>query len=91
MIPLTVTPDVDRAPWHDLADRIHPDAVSDDRPMPHLRRIGLLRNGMASGRASVAIAVELGDGRVVLAETSYRLWRVAVAALAAAAEEPLDD
>lgn len=91
MIALTITPDIERAPWSDLQARIHPDAVG--RPLAQIARVGLLRNGTDSGRATVSIAIELNDGRVILAETTYRLWRMAVIALAAtpaAAEETLD-
>lgn len=84
--PLSITPDIERAPWNDLS----PAAIGHGQ----LIRVGLLRNGMTSGRASVGLAVRLEDGSVVLAQTSFRLWRAAARALEAspvAAEEPLDD
>lgn len=41
-----------------------------------------LGGGMASGRASVSIRIDLPDGRVVLTETSLRLFKAAADALA---------
>ena len=48
-------------------------------------RIGLaaLAGGMASGRPSVSIRINLPDGRVVWAQTSLRLLQVAVGAFTA--------
>lgn len=48
-----------------------------------VQMIGLER-GMVSGLPSVAIMVQLADGQVVFAETSYRLFKIAADALAAA-------
>lgn len=42
-----------------------------------------LDGGMVSGRASVSIRIDLPDGRVVLTETSLRLFKAAADALAA--------
>ncbi len=87
---LDVSPDIEQDPWTELAD-------------PQLRRrlrrgtltkVGLLRNGTQSGRATVSLLAYLDDGTPVLLETTLRLWRVANAALMATpivAEEPLDD
>lgn len=41
-------------------------------------RLGMLPDGMSSGKPSVAIAITLEDGRVVLAETSYALLKAAI-------------
>ena len=37
-------------------------------------RIAALRKGMISGKTSVAIGLDIGKGRAVLAETSLRLF-----------------
>ena len=42
-----------------------------------------LSGGMESGRASVSIRIDLPDGRVVVTETSLRLFKAAAVALAA--------
>ena len=44
-------------------------------------KITALKGGMTSGLPSVAMCFDLPDGRVVLAETSLRLFRTAAAAL----------
>ena len=41
-----------------------------------IERAAVLPKGMASGRPSVALAIRLDDGSVVLAETSYALFRM---------------
>ena len=43
----------------------------------------VLEGGMSSGRASVAFRIDLPDGRVVVAETSWRLLAMACRAIAA--------
>lgn len=74
MIPLTITPDLDVAPWTDLQ--------SEDPDVGMLTRIGLLRHGTQEGRATVGLVVTTADGQQVLAQTSWRLLFNAVHALA---------
>lgn len=79
---LDVRTDMDQAPWSDLRDV--------EREHGMVERIGLLRNGTDGGRASVALVIRLDGGQVVVAETTWRLFRAAVEALMAspaAAEE----
>ena len=45
--------------------------------------IAALESGMASGRPSVAIRVNLSDGSVVIAQTSARLFAAAARAMMA--------
>jgi hypothetical protein len=81
--PLTITPDIDQAPWTD----VEPASTGE------LARIGLLRNGTTEGRASVGLLVQLPDGQQVVAQTTWRLFNAAARALAAspiASEEVLD-
>lgn len=74
MTPIRITPDIERAPWDDLTR---------DTPHGRVARVGLLRNGTSEGRASAAVVIELDDGSHVIAETTWRLLRLAVRALAA--------
>lgn len=48
-----------------------------------LRRIGVIPHGMASGRPSLALLVELDGGRKVFVETSWRNFAIAAVALIA--------
>lgn len=50
-----------------------------------------LEGGMSSGRPSVAFFIELPDGRVVMAETSMRLFQMAAAAFRAKYGDVLAD
>lgn len=59
--------------WSDLTDR---HVVSG-----RLEAVGAIPNGMSSGKAAVALRVELADGTVVLAETSLALLTTATRAL----------
>lgn len=73
MINLTITPDIDQAPWTDLTEVIP----------GKLARIGLLRNGTEQGRATIALVIQLDDGTHVVAETTWRLFNASARALAA--------
>lgn len=48
-----------------------------------LTHIGVIPNGMNSGRPSAALLIELDDGRKVFAETSWRNLALAAVALIA--------
>lgn len=64
MITLKIITDLDGI-WKDLRDR-QPDII-------HVKNnisIGRLSHGMQSGKSSVAIRIDLPDGKVVIAETS---------------------
>lgn len=50
---------------------------NDDPPI----QIAAVEGGMQSGAPSVAIRIDLPDGRIVVAETSLRLFQMAAAAL----------
>lgn len=71
--------------WPDLRD---PDRVihlgSGSPPIG----IAVLANGMASGKPSVCLRVDLPDGRSVLAETSMALFVAAARAMVARYGEP---
>jgi hypothetical protein len=81
---LDVRTDIDQDPWTDLQDV----GVGHG----HIERVGFLRNGTKAGRGSIALVVRLDDGRLIIAETTYRLAYTAarvIAASPAAAEEDL--
>lgn len=77
MIPLILDMDGDNA-WPDLRD--HQDRVIG---VVETFRIARLSRGMTSGETSVAIRIDLPDGRVVIAQTSLRLLTMAVRAFEA--------
>jgi hypothetical protein len=65
--------------WPDIKDR-HIIHLGNDAPP-----IGLtvLEGGMASGKPSVAIRLDLPDGRIVVAETSLALLETSIKAIRA--------
>ena len=56
--------------WPDLAGKEVIHLANDAPPI----QVAALSAGMVSGRESVAIRMDLPDGRVVVAETSLRLF-----------------
>ena len=67
--------------WPDLADKL--DSVihlSNDAPP---LQIATLPDGMTSGKPSMALRIDLPDGRTVVIETSVRLFLVAAHAIEA--------
>lgn len=75
--------------WPDLVDK----QAAGKLTWPHASdpaqiEIAALRSGLHSGRPSVAIRIDLPDGRVVVAETSLRLFLQAAAALRGRYGEP---
>ena len=75
MIPLSITPNLDEAPWSDIT----PDQILTGE----WSRVGVVPGGMASGKDVVAIVVSLPDGRQVFARTSWTLFASAARALSA--------
>ena len=69
--------------WPDLVEKRKNGEVLD--AMGEAARISFagLHGGMASGRASVSMRIDLPDGRAVLTETSLRLFKAAATAFAA--------
>lgn len=64
------------ASWPDLEQKIAADQIIE---IDHIE-VALLPGGMASGKASVAIRLNLPDGRVVIAQTSQELFDAAARA-----------
>jgi hypothetical protein len=55
--------------WPDLKSKPADQVISVDN-----FHVAMLAGGMASGAASVAIRIDLPDGRTVIAQTSQALW-----------------
>lgn len=68
--------------WPDLVDKELIHLGNDAKPIG----VALLVGGMLSGAPSVMMRLELPDGRVVMAETSFRLFRAAARAFDARLE-----
>jgi uncharacterized protein (UPF0371 family) len=61
--------------WPDLADKM--DQIIDvEAPI----QIALMPGGMSTGKAAIAIRIELPDGRTVIAQTSQELFDAAARA-----------
>jgi len=83
MIPLSITTNLDLNPWTDLTiDEITPGTIE---------RVGVLPNGTEQGRACVELLIRLPDGRVVVAETTLRLFNLAARAIAATPVAQMED
>jgi hypothetical protein len=72
---LDVRPDLSADPWRDLN--------ADDLRRGELTRVALLPEGTTDACASVALLAVLDDGTQVVIETTWRLLRTAVRAIAA--------
>lgn len=72
--------------WPDLEDKKMEDKLI------HLPdgawNIAVIPGGMASGRPSIALRLDLPDGKVVVTETSLQAWVAATAAMRARYPEP---
>lgn len=69
MISMNIILDGDRA-WPDLNSK---EVIHLGQGAPPIS-VAVLEMGLASGRPSVAIRIDLPDGRVVVAETTARLF-----------------
>lgn len=78
MIGLTVKLEGDGA-WPDLRTKNFIHVANGAPPI----EVAVLDGGLASGRPSVAIRIELPDGQTVVAETTARLFVTAGRAIAA--------
>lgn len=67
---LGITMNLDEAPWLDLKEEAIQDGL--------ITRIGLLPDGMASGKPSVAMVVEIDGGGYVIAQMSWQMLKQAV-------------
>ena len=78
MIPLIIKLEGDAA-WPDLKDK---EIIHLGNGAPPLQ-VAVLDGGLTSGRPSVALRVDLPDGKYVVAETSARLFCMAARAIMA--------
>lgn len=73
MIPLDVILQGDGC-WPDLRGRSAPDCTHVRSGGDGKMAVAVLERGMTSGKPSVALRIDLPDGRTVVAETSARLF-----------------
>ena len=86
---LGVTTNLELDPWRDLSPAkmpLNPGGLS-----AGITRVGVMPNGTDSGRATVMLEVSLPDGRIVIAETTLRLFLTAAAAVAACPVSQLEE
>ena len=82
---LSLNLNIDDHPWDDLQTLKHQGKlITAMGPEAGAIRIGALPGGMKSGKTSIAIAVPLPDGTLLLTETSLELFLAAAAAFKAA-------
>lgn len=86
MIPMVIKLDGESA-WPELAGK---DIIHLANGAPAIQ-VAVLDKGMASGRPSVAIRVDLPDGKHVVAETSARLFCMAARAITAKYPDLFED
>lgn len=86
MIPMTIILDGDNA-WPDLKDKDIVHLANGAKPV----QVAVLPGGLRSGRPSVALRIDLPDGRVVIAETTARLFVTAARAIMARYPDLFDD
>ena len=70
--------------WSDLAGR------TDVIDAGYTLKMTALAGGMSSGRTSVALRIDLPDGRPVIVQTSLQLLTATVRAIAARYPDPTD-
>lgn len=73
--------------WPDLRGKVGTPQVIETASLD----IAFLAHGMASGKPSVCLRINLPDGRVVLAQTSYALLGAALRAARARYGDPNTD
>lgn len=83
MIPVTITTNLDIDPWADLDLAAMNEQLMPNGQTAKIERVGVLPNATASGRACVELLVRLPDGRLLVAETTLRLFNTIAAAVAA--------
>lgn len=67
--------------WPDLREKLSTDDLIHLGADAPAIQVAALEGGMASGKPSIAIRLDLPDGRVVVAETSLELFLAAASAL----------
>lgn len=72
MIPLSITPNVDRAPWTDCKEL---------GELGRVVRIGRLPAGTESGKSTVTILIQNADGSRAWGQTTLALLNAALSAM----------
>lgn len=75
MTPLSITPNIENAPWDDL----DPTQLTEIR----LERIGLMPGGTGSGQPAVMLLMRDANGKPVITQTTFALFEAASRALLA--------
>ena len=86
MIPMVIKLDGDAA-WPELVGK---DVIHLGNGAPAIQ-VAVLEAGMSSGRPSIAIRIDLPDGRFVIAETTARLFCTAGKAIMARYPDLFED
>lgn len=81
MIPLSITPDLDKNPWTDLQGK------SAEPGCGNIVRVGRLTKGCVSGASTVAVVIETEDGQKFIAQTTMALFLAAARAFKAIEDE----
>ncbi len=76
MIPLVITPNIERNPWPECAGK----------PFGTITKIGRLPRGTDAGRSTVTVCITLPDGTTVYGQQTLRNMKGALVALTASAE-----
>lgn len=82
MIPLSITPNIEKAPWSDLSQDTRRAGLG------VITRIGRLPSGTTAGKSTVTVLIRMPDGRELMAETTMALFSAAAGALIAADNSP---
>lgn len=83
MIPLRLTMNLEIDPWDDL--------TRDDITPATIERVGILPNATDAGRACVEFLCRTEDGRVIVAETTLRLFLMAARVVQSAPVTSLEE
>lgn len=67
----------------EFGDSLALDLMPEGTRLPRVERVGCLPGGMRSGAPAFEVAIRLPDGRVLIAETSWRAMAGALRALEA--------
>lgn len=84
MIPLSITLNLELDPWTDLHGNV-------EGQMASIERIGLLPAGTVEGRATVELLIRTESGHLIVAETTLRLFNLAIHALLASPIAQMED
>lgn len=84
---LSITPNIEKAPWEDL----NLSEIEDGGQLGEVIRIGRLPRGTQGGKSTVAILVRSQSGKFVMVQTTLRLLWNAVKAMEISAQSEGED